>query len=191
MGHFTDIPRAGWKAKAPRLAAYVELARLDRPTGIWLLLFPCFWGLALAGGGSQRFYALFAIGAVVMRGAGCTLNDLIDRKIDAQVERTKSRPLPSGRIGMRGACAFLIIQLLIGLAVLLQFNRATIELGCASLLLVALYPLMKRVTWWPQLILGLAFNWGVLMAWSADGQPIILAPPDVICCWRYRLDAGL
>jgi 4-hydroxybenzoate polyprenyltransferase len=175
MSDFTDIPQGGFKSRLPaRLRACIELARLDRPIGIWLLLFPCFWGLALAGGGNRQLYALFAIGAVVMRGAGCTLNDIVDRKIDAQVERTKLRPLPSGRIGIGGAVAFLVLQLLAGLAVLVQLNLATIELGCASLALVAIYPLMKRVTWWPQFVLGLAFNWGILMAWVAvGGKPIL------------------
>ncbi len=174
MTPHTDIPQGWFKSRLPpRLRACIELARLDRPIGIWLLLFPCFWGLALAGGADQRLYALFAIGAVVMRGAGCTINDIIDRRIDAQVERTKGRPLPSGRIGVPGALLFLAAQLLVGLIVLLRLDNAAIALGCASLLLVGLYPLMKRVTWWPQLFLGLAFNWGVPMGWAAAdvGRP--------------------
>ena len=171
MHGFTDIPQGGVKRLLPAKAlALVELARLDRPTGIWLLLFPCLWGLALAGGADLRLYALFTVGAVVMRGAGCTVNDILDRHIDAEVERTKGRPLPSGRIGLRGALLFLAMQSLLGLAVLLQLNTRTIELGCASLILVALYPLMKRVTWWPQLFLGLTFNWGVLMGWTASSD---------------------
>jgi 4-hydroxybenzoate polyprenyltransferase len=123
-------------------------------------------------------FALFAAGAVVMRGAGCTLNDIVDRRIDAEVVRTRDRPLPSGRITLAGAVLFLGAELLAGLAILLQLNRLTIGLGCASLLLVALYPFMKRITWWPQLVLGLAFNWGAVMGWTAArgaiGLPCLL-----------------
>ena len=191
MAPFTDIPQGGLKARLPAwLVACVELARLDRPIGIWLLLFPCFWGLALGGGAGPRLYALFAAGAVVMRGAGCTLNDLIDRRIDAEVERTRGRPLPSGRIGVPGALAFLAVQLGLGLLVLSQLDQQAIELGCASLFLVALYPLMKRVTWWPQLFLGLAFNWGVLMAWGG-GRATALAAGRAVIYRRCGLDAGL
>ncbi len=173
MNAFTDIPQGDWKRRLPsRLVAYIELARLDRPTGIWLLLLPCFWGLALAGGADLRLYGLFAAGAVVMRGAGCTVNDILDRRIDAEVERTRGRPLPSGRVGVREALTFLALQLALGLLVLTQLNLRSFELGCASLVLVGLYPLMKRVTWWPQLFLGLTFNWGVLMGWfAASGRP--------------------
>jgi 4-hydroxybenzoate polyprenyltransferase len=174
-GH-TDIRAGGWIdrfAPAP-LRPYLRLARLDRPIGTWLLLFPCWWSTALAATGPQglewpelKAMALFAVGAVVMRGAGCTVNDILDRDIDARVERTRVRPLPSGQVSVRQALAFLVLQLLAGLAVLVQFDLATIALGVASLVLVFTYPLMKRITWWPQVVLGLAFNWGALVGWTA------------------------
>ncbi len=150
----------------------IELARLDRPIGWWLLLLPCWWSSALAAivrhaPPNPWHLALFFIGAVVMRGAGTTYNDLVDRDIDAKVERTRGRPLPSGRIGRRGARIFLIAQALVGLAVLLCFNRFAIALGLASLIIVAIYPFMKRVTSWPQAVLGLAFAFGALMGWAA------------------------
>lgn len=167
---FTDIRRGGWIDRAPApLRPLARLMRLDRPIGTWLLLFPCWWGTALASDGlpSARLLALFAIGAVVMRGAGCTVNDILDRDIDRLVERTRGRPIPSGAISARGAAVFLAVQLLAGLVVLLQFNRTTILFGILSLVLVFTYPLMKRVTWWPQAFLGLAFNWGALVGWTA------------------------
>ena len=120
--------------------------------------------------------ALFAIGAFAMRGAGCTWNDLVDRDIDRQVERTRSRPLPSGQVGVPGAVAWLVLQALVGLAVLLQFNRYTVILGVASLLVVAAYPFMKRFTSWPQAVLGLAFSWGALMGWAAAVGSLSAAP---------------
>jgi 4-hydroxybenzoate polyprenyltransferase len=151
---------------------YVQLARLDRPIGWQLLLAPCWQSAALAGVAAGRgpnvwHLLLFLIGAIVMRGAGCTVNDILDRTIDAQVERTRGRPLPSGQIGLFGALIFLAILLLLGLGVLIQLNRLTIALGVASLVLVAAYPLMKRLTWWPQAFLGLTFNWGAIMGWTA------------------------
>ncbi len=151
---------------------YVQLARLDRPIGWQLLLAPCWQGTALAGlalhrGPNLGHLALFLIGAIVMRGAGCTYNDILDRKLDAGVERTRNRPLASGRIGVKAAAVFLVAQALVGLAVLLSFNRFSIGLGIASLAIVAVYPLMKRVTSWPQAVLGLAFSWGALMGWAA------------------------
>ncbi|MEZ0260047.1 MAG: 4-hydroxybenzoate octaprenyltransferase [Alphaproteobacteria bacterium] len=168
----------------PRAAhPYIKLARLDRPIGTWLLLIPCWWGLALAVPfrtlapfcGMRpftvpeiaTFASLFAIGAVVMRAAGCVINDIWDRKLDAQVERTRSRPLPSGEVTPRQALVFLTLLLVTGLAVLLQFNKLSIKLGFLSLALVATYPLMKRITWWPQLFLGFTFNWGALLGWTA------------------------
>jgi 4-hydroxybenzoate polyprenyltransferase len=167
----SDIPRESWITRhLPRAALpFARLARLDRPIGTWLLLFPCWWGVALASPSWPHplLLALFAIGALVMRGAGCTYNDIVDRDFDGRVARTADRPIPSGAVSLRGALVFLIAQLLLGFAILLCFNRATIDLGVASLLLVFTYPLMKRVTWWPQFFLGLAFNWGVLMGWSA------------------------
>jgi 4-hydroxybenzoate polyprenyltransferase len=151
---------------------YLRLARLDRPIGSWLLLVPCWWSVGLAGMHARAFpslwhIVLFFIGAFVMRGAGCTWNDLVDRDLDAKVERTRSRPIPSGQVTARQAAAFMVVQALIGLAVLLQFNRFTVLTGFASLLVVAIYPFMKRITYWPQIVLGLAFSWGALMGWPA------------------------
>jgi 4-hydroxybenzoate polyprenyltransferase len=152
---------------------YLRLARLDRPIGWWLLLLPCWWSAALAAIPAQALgpnlwhVLLFFIGALAMRGAGCTWNDLVDRDIDARVERTRSRPIPSHQVSVPAAYAFLGLQALIGLLVLLQFNRFAIWTGVASLAVVAIYPLMKRVTYWPQIFLGLAFSWGALMGWAA------------------------
>ena len=152
---------------------YLRLARADRPIGSWLLLLPCWWSAALAAGqagwaGPDLWHLiLFAIGAIAMRGAGCTWNDLVDRDIDAKVERTRSRPIPSGQVSARAAAAFLVAQALIGLAVLCSFNGFAIATGVASLAIVAVYPFMKRITWWPQVGLGLAFSWGALMGWAA------------------------
>jgi 4-hydroxybenzoate polyprenyltransferase len=160
---------------------FVQLARLDRPTGWQLLLAPCWQAAALAGlashrGPDLRHLVLFLIGAIAMRGAGCTYNDILDRKLDAGVERTRNRPLPSGRVTIRTAAVFLAAEALIGLAVLLCFNRFSIRLGIGSLGVVAIYPLMKRVTSWPQAALGLAFSWGALMGWSATFASLALAP---------------
>jgi 4-hydroxybenzoate polyprenyltransferase len=151
---------------------YLRLARLDRPIGSWLLLMPCWWsvGLAAVHSGSQVdvwHLILFFIGAFAMRGAGCTWNDIVDRDLDARVERTRSRPIPSGQVTVASAAAFLALQALVGLAVLLQFNPFTIYVGFASLAVVAVYPFMKRITYWPQIVLGLAFSWGALMGWPA------------------------
>jgi 4-hydroxybenzoate polyprenyltransferase len=152
---------------------YLRLARADRPIGSWLLLLPCWWSAALAAvaadlpGPNPRHLILFAIGAVAMRGAGCTWNDFVDRDIDALVERTRSRPIPSGQVSARAAAVFLVAQALIGLAVLCSFNGFAIATGAASLAIVAVYPFMKRITWWPQVGLGLAFSWGALMGWAA------------------------
>jgi 4-hydroxybenzoate polyprenyltransferase len=152
---------------------YLQLGRLDRPIGSWLLLLPCWWstGLAALASGARlpdlKLLALFAIGAVAMRGAGCTWNDILDRDLDARVERTRSRPIPSGRVSVAGAFAFLIALALIGLLVLVQLNVFAILAGVASLVVVSVYPLAKRVTWFPQAVLGLAFSWGALMGWAA------------------------
>jgi 4-hydroxybenzoate polyprenyltransferase len=157
----------------PAVVPYLQLARFDRPVGAWLLLFPCWWSLALAELWRVRPYpnlwylVLFFIGAFVMRGAGCAYNDIIDRDLDAQVERTRSRPIPSGRVSVRNALIFAVFLSLIGLLVLIQFNRFTILLGIASLGLVALYPFAKRFTNWPQLVLGLTFKWGALVGWAS------------------------
>ena len=185
--HIADAGRDNWVERLLPLATqpYAQLMRLDRPIGWWLLLLPCWWGLFLAqisqGGGlpSLWFAFLFLAGAIVMRGAGCTLNDIIDRDFDGRVSRTKGRPIPSGRVSVKQALVFLVVQCLLGLAVLLQFNFHTIILACASLLIVAIYPFMKRITNWPQFILGLAFNWGALVGWSAV-QGSLSWPPAVI-----------
>jgi 4-hydroxybenzoate polyprenyltransferase len=160
---------------------FVQLARLDRPIGWQLLLAPCWQATALAGlalhrGPNLWHLLLFLVGAIAMRGAGCTYNDILDRKLDAKVERTRNRPLPSGRVTIGAAAAFLVAQALIGLAVLLSFNRFSIWLGVASLGVVAVYPLMKRVTSWPQAALGLAFSWGALIGWSATFASLAAAP---------------
>jgi 4-hydroxybenzoate polyprenyltransferase len=152
-----------------RINPYLRLMRIDKPIGTWLLLLPCWWGVVL---GAEYFpnlwlMFLFAVGALLMRGAGCVVNDIYDRKLDRAVERTRDRPLASGEVSLLQAMAFLILLLILGLGTLLFFNRATIVLGAASLILVFTYPLMKRVTWWPQAFLGLAFNWGVLMGGMA------------------------
>src|SRR5690242_6814980 len=167
----TDIRSGDWAERfaPPALVPYIRLARLDRPIGTWLLLFPGWWALARAAPGwpDRRLMALFGVGTIVMRGAGCTLNDIIDRDFDARVERTRTRPLPSGAVSLRQAVAFLALQLALGAAVLLSLDRLAIALGIAVLLLIGTYPLMKRVTYWPQFFLGLNFNWGALMGWAA------------------------
>ncbi len=151
---------------------YLRLARLDRPIGSWLLLLPCWWSAALAApfahdpGRLAAVIVLFFLGAFAMRGAGCTWNDITDRDLDARVERTRSRPIPSGQVTVRQAFVFLVAQSLIGLAVLLQFNGFAVLTGIASLAVVAVYPFMKRITWWPQIVLGLAFSWGALMGFA-------------------------
>lgn len=170
-----DAVRGHWADRlAPvGLRPYLRLARIERPIGWWLLLLPCWWSAALAALAAGRPWAdplhciLFLIGAVAMRGAGCTYNDIVDRDLDTKVERTRGRPLPSGQVSLKGAVAFLILQCLVGLAVLLQFNGFAIATGFASLGIVALYPFMKRFFWMPQIVLGLAFAWGALMGWAA------------------------
>jgi 4-hydroxybenzoate polyprenyltransferase len=152
---------------------YLRLARLDRPIGSWLLLMPCWWsvGLAAMAAGERlphfHHLALFFVGAFAMRGAGCTWNDIVDRDLDRMVERTRSRPIPSGQVSVAQAGLFLVAQALIGLLVLIQFNRFAVAVGLASLAVVAIYPFMKRITYWPQIVLGLAFSWGALMGWAA------------------------
>jgi len=175
---------------------YLRLARLDRPIGSWLLLMPCWWSAGLAAVHAGRHVdvwhvVLFFIGAFAMRGAGCTWNDLVDRDLDARVERTRSRPIPSGQVSIAAAAAFLVLQALTGLAVLLQFNAFTVLVGPASLAVVALYPFMKRVTYWPQIVLGLAFSWGALMGWPAvfeklDLPAFLLFAGSV--CWVIGYD---
>src|SRR5664279_4119426 len=165
-GNWVDTHAPQWSRP------YLRLARLDRPIGSWLLLLPCWWSAALAAGVAGSIAALplqillFFVGAFAMRGAGCTWNDITDRDLDALVERTRSRPIPAGQVGVPQAAIFLVAQALIGLAVLLQFNRFAIATGIASLVIVAVYPFMKRITWWPQIVLGLAFSWGALMGFA-------------------------
>jgi 4-hydroxybenzoate polyprenyltransferase len=163
---------------------YLRLARMDRLIGAWLLLFPCWWAVSLAAVADQRpypnvwFLALFMIGAFVMRGSGCAYNDYVDRDIDAKVARTASRPIPSGQVTPNQALIFAVALAWVGFFVLIQFNWTTILLGIASLAVVAIYPFMKRVTYWPQVVLGLAFNWGALVGWTAVkgslGLPAVL-----------------
>jgi 4-hydroxybenzoate polyprenyltransferase len=166
-GNWVDTIAPAWSRP------YLRLARLDRPIGSWLLLLPCWWSSALAAVAAQRavpsvlHLALFFVGAFAMRGAGCTWNDIVDRDLDRGVERTRSRPIPSGQVSVVQAAVFLVLQALVGLAVLLSFNKFTIALGIASLAVVAVYPFMKRITYWPQIVLGLAFSWGALMGWAA------------------------
>jgi 4-hydroxybenzoate polyprenyltransferase len=172
--HIADATHGNWVERLipARALPYAQLMRLERPIGWWLLLLPCWWGLAL-GHIAQRspvnwwFAFLFLVGAVVMRGAGCVVNDLADRKFDAAVERTKNRPLASGRVSVFSALVFLGVMCVIGLVVLVQFNGFTVVTGVASLAIVAIYPFMKRITYYPQVILGLAFNWGALLGWTA------------------------
>src|SRR5271169_6131744 len=156
----------------PFARPYLRLARLDRPIGSWLLLMPCWWSVGLTGMRVEQFpslwhIVLFFIGAFAMRGAGCTWNDLVDRNLDGLVERTRSRPIPSGQVTVAEATVFMLAQALIGLLVLVQFNRFTVLTGLCSLLVVAIYPFMKRITYWPQVVLGLAFSYGALMGWPA------------------------
>src|SRR5271166_5893796 len=171
MQAHTDIVATGWVARLPRpWLPYLLLARADRPIGIWLLFLPGLWGILLSGPSpceAARLIVLFAIGAVVMRAAGCVVNDLWDRDIDRMVARTAGRPLASGMLRPRHALVFLAGLLLVGLVILLQLNDTARLLGVASLLLVALYPLAKRVTWWPQLVMGFTFGAGAPIGYAA------------------------
>jgi 4-hydroxybenzoate polyprenyltransferase len=166
-GNWVDRAAPAWSRP------YLRLARLDRPIGSWLLLIPCWWSAGLAAIAARDpepspwHLLLFFIGAFAMRGAGCTWNDIVDRDLDGRVERTRSRPIPSGQVSTAQAAAFLAAQAVVGLAVLLQFNRFAIGAGIASLGIVVVYPFMKRITYWPQIVLGLAFSWGALMGWAA------------------------
>jgi 4-hydroxybenzoate polyprenyltransferase len=205
QGRVADAPSGHWvyRALPSGLWPYAQLARWDRPIGWQLLLWPCWWSAALAATAYARpgdplltlmpspwHLALFLIGAIAMRGAGCTYNDIVDVDIDEQVERTRSRPLPAGKVTRRQAWVFLILQALAGLAVLLQFNGFAVGVGIASLAVVAIYPFMKRVTNWPQLVLGLAFSWGALMGWAAafsdiDGPAVMLYLGSVLWVIGY------
>lgn len=194
QGRVADAPNGHWVYRVlPRsIWPYAQLARWDRPIGWQLLLWPCWWSAALSASAYPRpgdpllsllpapwYLVLFLIGAIAMRGAGCTYNDIVDQDIDNKVERTRSRPLPAGKTTRRRAWVFLVVQALAGLAVLIQLNGFAILLGICSLVVIAIYPFMKRVTNWPQLVLGLAFSWGALMGWAAefgdlDGPAVML-----------------
>ena len=179
-----DAPSGNWvDAAAPApWRPYLRLSRADRPIGTWLLLIPCWWGLGLAALATgprpvDLWIALgCAVGAWLMRGAGCTWNDVADRRFDAAVKRTRSRPLPSGQVTVRGALAWLVAQALLAFGILLTFHPTAVALGVGSLALVCVYPFAKRFTWWPQVFLGLAFNWGVLLAWAAHAGSLSWAP---------------
>ena len=175
-GQVSDAVSGNWVDQiAPRFSRpYLRLSRADRPIGTWLLLLPCWWGLGLAilAGGQFASHDVWifvscAIGAFLMRGAGCTWNDITDRKIDGAVERTRSRPIPSGQVTVTQAVIWMILQAGIAALILFSYNMSAIILGFASLALVAIYPFAKRFTWWPQAFLGLAFNWGALMIYVA------------------------
>ena len=173
MGATTDIvpdsERRGLiGALPPRLRPYASLMRLDRPIGVWLLYWPCAWSVALAGvGGRWDLFLWLALGALAMRSAGCVYNDIVDRDLDRRVERTRLRPLANGRVSVRSAALLIGLLCLIGLLVLLQLKVAAAIVALLSIAPVALYPFMKRITWWPQAWLGLVFSWGALVGWPA------------------------
>lgn len=195
----SDATTGNWVDRyAPEaLRPYLRLARLDRPIGTWLLLFPCWWSVALAEVSQSRpypgitFLALFAIGALLMRGSGCAFNDWADRDYDAAVARTSGRPIPSGQVSPEAALIFAAALAFLAFFVLINFNGFTILLGIASLSLVFIYPFMKRFTYWPQVILGLAFNWGALMGWTAVKGSLDIAPVMLFIgsvCWTIGYD---
>ena len=173
-----DAVRGNWvdRLAPPWSRPFLRLSRADRPIGTWLLLLPCWWGVLLAAAsvpGSAGWLTVWivlgcAVGAFLMRGAGCTWNDITDREFDGRVARTRLRPIPSGQVTVRGAAAWMVVQSLVAFGILITFNWAAIALGVASLAVVAVYPFAKRFTWWPQVFLGLAFNWGALLAWTAQ-----------------------
>jgi 4-hydroxybenzoate polyprenyltransferase len=180
-GTVADAPRGNWvDSYAPSASRpYLRLSRADRPIGTWLLLIPCLWAIALAAGSTGGFTTWdiwlaisCGIGAFLMRGAGCTWNDITDRHFDAAVARTKSRPLPSGQVSVRQAVIWMGFQASLAALILFSYNRLAIALGIASLGLVAIYPFAKRFTWWPQAFLGLAFNWGAVLLWAAHGGTV-------------------
>lgn len=184
-GQVADAVSGNWVDRyAPKgTRPYLRLSRADRPIGTWLLLIPCWWGVAAASLAEGAFTPLHlwiaigcAIGAWLMRGAGCTWNDITDRDFDAEVARTRSRPIPSGQVTVKGAVAWMVGQSLLAFLILLTFSPVAIALGVGSLLLVCIYPFAKRFTWWPQVFLGLAFNWGALLAWAAATGSVSLAP---------------
>ncbi|MFP5508033.1 MAG: 4-hydroxybenzoate octaprenyltransferase [Alphaproteobacteria bacterium] len=186
-GQVADAVRGNWvdRLAPPATRPYLRLSRADRPIGTWLLLLPCWWGLALAilHDGQARWFDLWifigcGLGAFLMRGAGCTWNDITDRDFDGAVARTRSRPIPSGQVTAKQAAGWMVAQALIAFCILLTFNMAAILLGIIALVPVAIYPFAKRFTWWPQVFLGLAFNWGALLAWTAHtgslGWPAVI-----------------
>ena len=185
-GQVADAVRGSWvDTIAPKFSRpMLRLSRADRPAGTWLLLLPCWWGLGLAILASDRavlnwdwvYYLLFAVGAFLMRGAGCTWNDITDREFDAQVARTKSRPIPSGQISAKGAAIWMAVQAGLAALILLSFNTFSIILAISSLVFVAIYPFAKRFTWWPQIFLGLAFNWGAMLGWAFIAGTLSIAP---------------
>ena len=184
-GSVADAPKGNWvdTLAPPATRPYLRLSRADRPIGTWLLLIPCLWAIALAAAETGGFVwhdlwlALScAIGAFLMRGAGCTWNDITDRHFDAAVARTRSRPIPSGQVTVRQAVIWMVAQALIAAMILFSYNWLAIGLGIASLTLVAIYPFAKRFTWWPQAFLGLAFNWGAVLLWAAHAGNVGLAP---------------
>ncbi|MFN3724290.1 MAG: 4-hydroxybenzoate octaprenyltransferase [Paracoccaceae bacterium] len=183
-----DAPARNWVdtfAPAPS-RPFLRLSRADRPIGTWLLLIPCLWGITLAAAvDGYRMWDLWlagscAAGAFLMRGAGCTWNDITDRKIDAQVTRTRSRPIPSGQVSVRNAVVWMGVQALLAAVILFSYNWLAVQLGVASLVLVAIYPFAKRFTWWPQVFLGLAFNWGAILAWAAHAGTV---PPAALALY--------
>jgi len=185
-GRVADAPSRNWvDLYAPAFSRpYLRLSRADRPIGTWLLLLPCWWGLSLAVAADPASGSLWdiwiaigcALGAFLMRGAGCTWNDITDRKIDAQVARTRSRPLPSKQVSVKAALVWLLVQVAVAALILLSFNWFTVFLGIAALAPVAVYPFAKRFTWWPQVFLGVAFNWGALLGWAAHSGGLSFAP---------------
>jgi 4-hydroxybenzoate polyprenyltransferase len=184
-GQVADAVRGNWvdRLAPPATRPYLRLSRADRPIGTWLLLLPCWWGLllAIASDGQPRWQDLWifvacGLGAFLMRGAGCTWNDITDREFDASVARTRSRPIPSGQVSVKQAVAWMVAQALIAFCILLTFPVAAIVLGFISIIPVAIYPFAKRFTWWPQVFLGLAFNWGALMVWTAHTGSLSVAP---------------
>ncbi len=200
-GQVADAVTGNWVDRLAPAATrpYLRLSRADRPIGTWLLLLPCWWGLVLAvaagpGPATLQDAWIFvgcAIGAVLMRGAGCTWNDITDRDFDGRVARTASRPIPSGQVSVKQALAWLVVQALLAFGILLTFNLPAIGLGIGSLALVCIYPFAKRVTWWPQVFLGLAFNWGALLAWTAHTGSLTPAPVLLYLggiCWTLFYD---
>ena len=190
IGTVADADPGNWVDKIAPAATrpYLRLSRADRPIGTWLLLIPCLWGLGAASLMQGQFtseHAWIAIGcamgAWLMRGAGCTWNDITDRDFDGQVERTRSRPIPSGQVTVKGAAIWMIAQALLAFCILLTFNWNAVGLGIASLAIVAVYPFAKRFTWWPQVFLGLAFNWGALLSWTAATNSLSWAAVLLYC----------